>query len=338
VIRVSDYPLGDAAAVSFELDVATAEETASETATATNPAFDGTIPSLGYLRVSASEPGVGDSVTVEPGPKPQSAASFGSLQSAQAHAPNGTAINTTVTDGEVQFNTVAEGSHRVDYTITNAGGREFSETTTVVAGPDTTDRPPTLRAQTGALGTYAVATDGLSEAQIETSQAGTRVQADAVIPANSDPPNRLHVHTAGVDAAPTSTTQVRVLRGETREQIRERSTVVLHPPRLTEDALIFVNGEPAVQGEGETELVRVSQANGSWSITAPTRSDGTLSVETVNDPGFIEATIFSVRTSIPDLPIIGWALVPSPGIAAFAVVLVGRRRRDIGGQRGGGAT
>jgi len=328
-IAVEEFPLGedDPEQVSFRLRVAGNDELAETRSSVINPTFAGEPPSIDAVEFTSLRPGPDDQVTVEIHPDDQS--TFGEVTSMTVRGPDGSTIESSnITDGTTaSFTTNGQGVHSIRFTVESTGGGTFTDVVQLEAAETDETMRPSIYAHSGPLGTYALVGDGFEAGDVETSPSGS-LEIVGILDNDAEIPNTVDVFTEGVDVGSESTTTVRIVRGESRQNVRANVPIVFHTPTLNspEDArdhrtLVRANGNP-VTWDGSTRFGVVEQDDDGASIQAYTGDGGVLTLSIDNTPSWFERTSFSLDTNYPWLPL---TVSSSPLLGGF--VIVAHRRR-----------
>jgi len=296
-VRLKEFPYGegDPAQVSFRLNVAgpsddvgdDTPEFANDETVITNPTYNGDVPGIASIELSTIRPGPNDDVTLTVNPERES--SFRKLIDATVYAPDGTTVPVgNVTNGDtVDFQTNGQGIYRIEYTVQNRGGQNFTDTISVQAAASDQDLNPGLYAHSGPLGNIALASDGLSGGSVDVTDSG-RVEVVAQLPEDADTPNEVEVYTSGLSTGPETPVEVRVVQGDDRQGISKHTYVRIHGKRISEDALVYRNGDQPVTRDGETRFGRVTVDADGTSILTWTDKSGVVETTVNNDPGWLD--------------------------------------------------
>lgn len=317
VVRVTEYPLGenDAASVSFEVLVANEDGVARSSESVVNPTYTGTVPALEAIRFSTLHPGPSESVTIEL--IPEEPASFGSLVSVTAHQGASEITTDDVTDLTGGFDTNGTGVYHVELTFNDTDGNQFSEVVRITAESQDDKYPPTMFAASGPTGDYAVVGDGLQSGQIEVQDGGSTVSVSAVIQDSADNPGQVDVYMDSIDTNPNVVTEFSVVRGDRKEGVSTQTGVMMHVDSLSENAVIYQGDSRPIPRTGATQYGRVDvRANGT-TIETFTDEDGTVSVETINNPGWGDRALYRVRLELAEFGITApLSTAPAVGVGA----------------------
>lgn len=245
-VKLEDHPIGDTdpAAVTARLDVVTQDaKGAGESDAVKNPTWDGELPRLNAVKVSKWYPGSDDSFTVSVDPEDPSR--FGDLQRVDVTGPDGSTTTYQPEGGEVTAQTSGVGNHRVAvvFSAVDSNNTEFTETVQVRADHTSRDRAPSIRAQSGSVGRYAVVGHGLETGEVESEYGAGNLKLTAVLPQSADVPDTMKADTTGLSLASDSTTEVRLVRGSNRETVRKHVGLILQAPKVNEDALVWRNND-----------------------------------------------------------------------------------------------
>jgi hypothetical protein len=319
-VTLEEYPVdGNAAAFQVTIDVISPDGIGRDRSQARHPTFDGEIPDLQALRVSARNPGPSDSVTVEAHPEPNAA--WGGVQSVEVSGPS-CSKTLDATDDEATFSTCGEGDHRVAFIISNGGNATFTEVVRLDAKSTSSQSPAQISAATGSIGRYAIASGGLESGRIEVTDGASVVELTAITPTTSDPPSRVIASTVGVDAARGATTEVEVREGSQERTIRQRIPIVLHTDPVDDETLMWRNGQP-IRNPGESPTATVEHENASTVIDTYTGDDATLVVTVDRNPGPFTRLQHNIGLRFPSLPL-------SAAAGVLALLLIGRKPPRFG--------
>ncbi|AUV84690.1 hypothetical protein C2R22_24490 (plasmid) [Salinigranum rubrum] len=328
-VRLSDFPLGeqDPNSVEFEVLVANEDGTGTSRVPVKNPTFSGDLPTLDSVAVSSLEPGPSDAVEVTLTPSEDS--SFRSVTGATVYGPSGSTVATVdaanITDGNTfEFSTNGQGRYWVEAQVESADGAQFTLPFSLNAANSDKPRQPGIRAKSGPLGTYAVVGDGFDAGAVRTTAQGD-VEVIGQLNQDQDVPDRVQVYLSALDDSRDSEVTVRLTRGENRESINEHVYVTLHGKSLTDDALVYRNGDQPLTRDASTRFGRVGTGGNGTVIETYTQADGSVSVRTINNPGSIDRLRHYVRTFTADLdvPFITIApALPSPETTSTTVATI----------------
>lgn len=339
VVRLEDYPLGDAASAEVEFSVFGSEGVASGSVTARNPTFQGTVPGLRAVRLSSTQPGPNDRVVIEA--IPESASDFGKVTAIRVQGPNGPVNVSNVSNGQAAFTTDGAGTYRAELAFTNPGGKTFTEVVSISAGKNGVDRPPTIRGASGPTGLFAVVSDGFVGGSLQSSNAGKEVTARGFLASDADVPTSVHVYTQELEVQRGHTTRIQVLRAPDESQLSQRTGDVLHEPAISSDGF----GYRKAQGESQALPQNDSGQYGTLKMQSnqtvvETFSDstGAVGVKLVNSPGTLDTIAYETclrvgvfcgglpDPDLPDIPV-GWS-TPALDLTflTLAGLVAGRRR------------
>jgi len=324
VVVVENYPLGDAASVTFRVDVATENGVGNAEKTVTNPTFNGTKPGLKSLAASTLRPSPEENVSLTL--TPADAANFRAVEGVDVTLPNGTTVSGMVTGARsAAFDTVGAGDYHVEVTYSNPAGRTFSVATGITAGGQGLAMPAGVRVASGpAAGTYALVGEDLSGGSVELESGGAAATITAQIPRGETPPRKLHVYTTGASLQPDADVSVRVVEGAEKAGISRRVRVIAHLQSPPDGALLRRDGEPLPR-EGSKRADVVDEP-GSLLIKTWTAEDGTVELSVNSNPGVIDRVTWRIdRTldslSLPGVPVVGsLAALPAPTLGRVAIL------------------
>ncbi len=345
-VRLEEFPYGedDPAQVSFRLDVAgpsdsigeDASEYATDETVVKNPTYNGEVPAIASIELSSIRPGPNDDVSLTVNEERES--SFRQLVDVTVYAPDGSTVPAgDITDGDtVDFQTDGQGVYRVEYTVQNREGKNFTDTISVRAAESDQDLEPGLYAHSGPMGNIALASDGLSGGSVHITDSG-RVEAIAQLPEDSDTPNEVQIYTSGLSTGPETPIEVRLVEGEDRQSVDQHTYVRIHGKRISDDALVYRNDDQPITRDGDTRYGEVAVDADGASILTWTDENGVVETTVNNDPGWLDKQRYRVAiwTAGTDLPLV--SVVPDlpagpvlPGLrltaAAGGAVVAGRRR------------
>lgn len=309
-IRITDYPLGDTdpAAVQFRVDVASEDGVGSGvTEPITNPAVDADPPGLEHVDFSSLHPGPSEQTSLRVVGEDEG--TFARVTSATVVAPDGSTIDSSVSNGEtIAFETAGEGTHVVRTTFEDTSGNTYTTPLRVVASNRSYNMPATMRVSSApAGGTFALTGDGLAGGKVVTDQTRSNVDLTARLDAksNGDPeiPDRLKVWTSSMHLPAKSDITVRTV-DETGQSVDERIPVKIHTANLPEDGYMYR------QSGGDWEpFTKTGSQWGSWETTSGqtvintvTDADGQISIRRSADPGLREQIWYRIQTSLNSLP------------------------------------
>jgi hypothetical protein len=334
IVQLVEYPIDDVATATVEFEAITPDEVSKGQAGVRNPGFDGRLPDIAALRLSASQPAPGDRVqfAVKPGPD-----AFGGLTSVTVDGPEGT-LDTNISDDNesAAFTVNNTGLHRIRYTVGNGEGRSFTSVVTLRAVPGGVDRPPTIRGRSTTLGVFPVVSDGFESGTLETDPSGETLTAVGVLGEDVSPPSSVHVHSQGLGLDPDHETTVRVVQGASEQQLDQQLTDVLHEPAISEQGFVYREGYQPLPRDGSNEFGRVNTSLNQTVVETYSDPTARVTVSLNDEPGLLDRAIYGLRVRFPsvagsipepDLPSLpGWA-GPSGGLGLLAGGLVVASRR-----------
>lgn len=335
-VHLEEYPLGDNEAANVRFMAITSEGISEASSAVRSPSFTGDIPALKSVHLSTTAPGPDDRVQVVVNPEDDSR--FGKLKSITVTNLDDTSKTIDVAnitkDKETAFTTNGSGVHRVELTIENPGGVEFTEVVEVEADDNALARGPTIRANSGPMGTYAVASDGCTDGEFIVDQGGAAITGTCVLNEGADPPESVHAHITGLDTSDQYVTDVRVLRGESEETVRAQVLDYVHAPSLGEHGFVYrtvAGDEQALPRNGTNQFGTVSRHDDGVTIQSFSDDRATFESETFTEPSFIQRTFYRVRAQFPRLSGVLPGMtapppIPSLSLLAGAFVLGGTRR------------
>ncbi len=298
VVRIEDFPLGDATSVQFEWLAATPDGIAGATERVSNPLVDADPPAVNSVRVSSLAPGPDDSVTVELNPAADS--TYRNLTDATVYGPDGSTLSTTgIENGrQTSFTTAGQGRHLVELTYSDLDGNQYVRRIPIKAAANDVNRPPSIRAESGPTGRYAPVGDGLDAGDIQRD--GTDITIAAVVGRQQDVPSSIHAYTSDIDQNPMGDLTVRVLRGEERKSVTTRSEIVIHAQATPDDGTYIYRGENPITTDG-TQFGRVTHMDNQTLIRTYTDDSGTVDLSIRRPSGLVDSTVESIRWQLAQL-------------------------------------
>ncbi|USZ78661.1 carboxypeptidase regulatory-like domain-containing protein (plasmid) [Halorussus vallis] len=319
-VRVEDYPIteSDPAGLSFSFRVAGENGIGSATNRLSNPHAEGEPPKISSIDLSTLRPGPQETVAVAVNPAEDS--SFRRVTGATVYGPSGAELNTSnVSEGNrFTFKTKGAGVYSLRIGIETTDGTQHVETFRLSAAKKSEARPPSIRAKSGVVGVYALTGDTFQDGSIDVESNGQSVSIVGQLPCEVDAPSSVHVYTESVQPSSTATTEIRLVRCGDHRELKRHVEVTVHGKALSENALVYRNGEPLTM-DGSTRYGQYSiSANGTVYETY-TDASGTLTLKVNNDPGYIDRLLFSlnkrVSFSMPD--VLSFTTVPKlPDVSA----------------------
>lgn len=308
-VVIEDYPLPNGSSVAnIEVHTATDNGYGEREVRVENPSYDGEIPEIDSFDLNTLRPSTGEAVTLEVNPAEES--DYRQLANATVYAPSGAVLDANVSSSGLTFRPEETGTHQMKLQLETTGGDVVTETVRVkaVRPGESADMPEGVRVHKGITGKFAVTGDGIQSASIRSEGSSTKL--GVVLPEESSPRKGVHVYPQGALSGAKGTIDVRVMRGS-EQGTGVEVPVVVHSAKLSEDALLYRNGEPVTDGSG-TAAGRVEQTPGSTLIHTYSDTDGELQIRYNNDPSRLEKFWFGVQTvSLSDLNPL--ALLPAPG-------------------------
>lgn len=324
-VTVEDFPVGsdDPATVQFKFRVATNDGIGSTTTSARNPTYDGTVSKLDSIALSTLHPGPSETVTMTVNPDTET--DFDAITGLEVNGPNGVVTSNITGDNTATFKTDGEGVYRAEVTYENLDGDNFSTVYRVKAADTDYASEAQVRVAQSPTGTYALVGDGLSGGTVNVKQGGSATTVVAQVAEGDDIPDRIHVHTTGLDLPASATTTVRAVRGEDQQAVSEHVRVVLHSQRLPDGATLYAN-EKALPVDGNNQFGSTSRTADSLVVKTWTDKSGVLEIKSDANPGIIERLRYRFDKRV-DLPF-GF-IFPAGGLGGLAAagLLFGRRRR-----------
>ena len=337
-VRVTDYPLGDAASGQIIFDVVSSEGIGSfRTDAISNPTVSASAPDVPSVRASTMSPTPDERVTITLNPAEDS--TFENLTAFSArYVANGTTIanadRLSQRKGAVTPKCACKVQVRLTYTET--ADNEFVRTFVLRGVERASKQPPSIRAQSDATGVWALVSDGLQAGDV--SKTGSGLNYVAVIKQDADAPSSIHAYTAGVSSGANSELDLRIVRGENRETVRTRTSVTFHTESLQDGALAY-RGQPASLNPFANDGTPLRDGSKAGSVVTKdshatietyTEADGSVTISISNSPGFFESLIWDATAlGIPFLmagfsgaTMAGGIVITPVGLLAFL-----RRRR-----------
>jgi len=296
-IVVEDYPIGDAAGVTFDYIVVSENGIGKTSTTALKPGSN----SIGLDAISLT--------TLRPGPDElvgitligDDETQVTDITSARAVAPDGTELNTTVEDSRTaRFTTHGAGTHYVEITFETASGKQGTLTHRIAAGDADQAMPPGIRLKNTPFGTVAVVGDGFKTGSVDVRNGGTSIDVTAQVSANDDAPAQTHLYAHGMNLPPTSTLSMNIVRGEEQRAVQRHVEVTAHLPVIASGNAVLYRGEDALPRSGEGDLASVSTSGDETTIVTVTNSRGSLQLKTNNNPGLDERIGWWIDRNTPE--------------------------------------
>jgi len=130
-----------------------------------------------------------------------------------------------------------------------------------------------------------------------------------------------------------STTTLEIAKGEDRESVGKRVVVRLHTKELSEDAIVYRNGNQPITDGGTSygQIVSAEQKADGTVIRTYTTESGTVTVTVNNNPGTVDEIVYQARLSAMSVPLIGPEDIPLAiggtlgTLTGLGVCLIGRR-------------
>lgn len=306
-IHLEDYPVGDAPAATAHFRIVTEDGMGESRQNARNPDFAGEIPELDAVDLTSMNPGPDETVRVRAHPNPTAA--FGGVEDVMVHGPDGTKLNSSMTDTDgAEFKTAGEGVHHVALTYSNLDGDNFTTTFRVMAADENRNMPASVRVKQSPVGTYALTGDKLSGGDASVSNGGSTVNVAGRIAQEDSAPGTVHVHTHGLSLAPDARTHVSVLRGDNGQTVSKNVRVVMHTPELSDEAIVYREGtdglvfdKASIDGDG-SQYGTVTKRQQNATIRTYTNDDGRVTVQTIESPGWVERQQHRINGIAQSLP------------------------------------
>ncbi|WP_247005174.1 PQQ-binding-like beta-propeller repeat protein [Halosolutus gelatinilyticus] len=334
-VVVEDYPVEAEDAAAYQLRVRGAGEDGllDSPLPIANPAFDGEVPNIRAVDVSTLSPGPDERVSLTF--RADEDAGIGGIESIEAIGPDGEQVDTSIDGDTARFTTKGAGEHFVRATVTDDTGSQFVKSFSVRALEQPRSDPPTVRAERGPMGLYALAGEGVDDAEIAVD--GDKVRVRAIVPGD-ETPGTIHVKPDAALSGSAYEIDVAVLAGPEERQVSTNLETVIHLDSLSEEATLF-RGEASTWGDpiewdgGNRYGEVVERENGKIILRTYSNDNGQITVSIDEDPGFIRSNQYRLAQWIPSfsIPFLGSAIIPAAGVAsAIGTVgvglVVGRRR------------
>jgi hypothetical protein len=303
-ITISDTMPADVASTRYEVIGISKSEVTRSSEIVENPDAAGSVPALESIGISSTRPGPDDRVTMTLHPSEDS--SFAKISSATVYQPDGSTSPADVSGSEIAFSTNGSGTYAVDVVAENTKGTPYHETFRVHAGSADVDMPPGVRMRDTQFGTVALATDGAQEADVSLSDDRSEATIGVELAEGTDLSDGLHVYSTGALSGNEQTIRVRALDDGGR-QLGQSVGVTIHHDDLSQDALIYRNGDPVA---GDAKVVHGSNASAATSIQTVTTSDGTVEIEVNRDPSVVDRVSYRVQSTLASISL------PSPATAS----------------------
>jgi hypothetical protein len=326
-VSIEEFPLGDATAVQFEWVAARDNGVATVRDRVGNPTINADAPAIDSVRVSSLAPGPDEHVALELNPSEDS--DYRKLVEATVYAPNGTAIPTDAIDNgdETGFETAGAGTYTAQLTYESVDGHNFTKTIKVQADSQDRNRKPSVRAESGPTGVYALVGDGLQNGGVSVGSDGD-LSVAATVAGDADAPSEVHVYTGDLQRQPEGDITVRLLQGEDGEALDTRAWVYVHEQATPQDGTyVYRNGRPVTPDGNQYGEVR--HMSNQTLIKTYTGADGAVEV-TVNQPqGVIDSTIEGVTYNVKKIEVFGYSPLQifGGGVPLIGLGLFARRRR-----------
>ena len=314
-VLLEEYPWPDNGPESVEASLSVADNSGVDSSPGSgtpNPTFDGDVPTPNHIRLSTSAPNSDQNVTVSVA----GGEGFGQLADLNATGPDGLATTAEIVDNETaRFRTNGTGTHRLELTLENPGGVQFTEVIRLRASSVQQPRPPTLKTSVGPTGRYPILSNGLTEGEVTVSEGGGQVEVAVTAP---EKPDRVAIHTTDADVASDATHTVEVRTGADQQQVQESVGVILHQPKLSEESLWYRNGDALPNGE-QSPNGQVRHENGSSVVDTFTDGNGEVEIRSIDDPGPLDRARHWADLTLPDVSFLA-GLLPTPDSPAFPAV------------------
>ncbi len=310
-VVISEYPLGDAASVSFQVDVARPNGLATASKRVDNQAVDGAVSPLDSIALSTLRPGPDETVTAEL--HPEDSTEYRNITGIEVYGPSGASVTAHVTGArEVNWTTAGAGDYLVRITYVNPGGQSGVVSFGVEAGDQGLAMPAGVRVGSGpAAGTYALVGDALESGDVDVAEGGGAVDITAVVAEDADVPTKLHVYATGAEMDPDATVSIDVVRGSDRAGISRHVRIIAHLQAVPDDALLRRNGEPLPRGESTAGTVEAR--SDSLVVTSYTDDGASLDIQTNSNPSVIDRAWWTVQYRTPDFDVPFLAIIPLLG-------------------------
>jgi hypothetical protein len=305
-IQVEEMPLGDAGSAEIEYQVVSSEGIGREKAQVDNPAVPGQPPSVPGVKVSTMSPEPGERVTVDL--KPSADSTYENLTAFSArYVTNGTAVDnaerTGSRSGAVTANCACK--IQVSATFTDGEGTEYQRTFVLRSTKQGNAQAPSIRAQSGPTGVWALVSDGINNGQV--AEKNGELVFTAQIGESEDPPNTIHAYAADFDTDPNQEITVNVVRGEDQSSVQTRSTVVVHMRALGDNANVYRGEQPTLFSPFAGDPIQsgsnagsISEQDDRTTINTYTDASGSVTVGVNNDPSTTDQIAWTIATNVPE--------------------------------------
>jgi outer membrane protein assembly factor BamB len=304
-IVVEDYPVDetDPAVLSLNVRVLTDNGIIDDRMNIINPAFSGEVPAVN-VDLSTTSPGPDERVSVSL--RPRDRGSFGELERVSVFDPDGNELNATLRSGTTAaFDTDGAGVHHVRATYSTPTGDQFVQAFKIRAGETSRTDPATIRAESSPMGLFAIAGNGLADADIQSD--GSSLNVVGEVAGTEDVPGKVHVRPGAALSGTDHELDLSIVHGADQTEIRSNVLVYVHLDNHPENALHYRNGEP-ITWDGETRFGEVMDRGGDNSdkavLVTYTDSSGDVSLSVNQDPGPLDRA--SHWTSVQINSIDGW--------------------------------
>ena len=181
----------------------------------------------------------------------------------------------------------------------------------------------------------AVAGDGLDSGAVQRTDAGA-TRLVAVFPSDRDPgqiSGPVDFYAGDLDQDVQAVTQLSVAQGEDRKGVSKRTIVRYHTKELSDNAIIYRNGNQPITDSGTAygQIVSSDQKADGTVIRTYTTESGEVTLRINNNPGFIDRTVYEARLLTLSLPLVEPGTLPfyigglASVIASVGGALAGRR-------------
>ncbi|WP_247005175.1 hypothetical protein [Halosolutus gelatinilyticus] len=336
-IVVEDYPVQatDAPAYTLRVRAGSDEGYLDDRIPFVNPGFDGEIPGIRAIDLNTLSPGPNERVSMTL--RTSEDTSVDGIDSIDVFGPNGEELNTTIDGDTTRFSTNGKGKHFIRLAITDETGSTFVRSFSVRALEQSRSDPPTVRAEQSTTGPFAIAGEGLDDAEIAVD--GDEIRVRAIVP-GGEIPGSIHVKPDAVMDGDTHEIDIAVLEGTDERQISTNVEAVIHLDSIAEDADVW-RGSPSLLGQpikwdgGSRYGEVIKRENGKAIVRTYTNDDGATTITIEEDPDTWRSAQYSIASRIPrfDIPFIGSIATPSAfggmSIGAIGISLVVHRRRTL---------
>ncbi|WP_157884858.1 hypothetical protein [Halorubrum aethiopicum] len=281
----------------------------------TNPAYQGTIPEIDAIDISALRPGVGETVGMS---VRSSDEGFAGAENAVVYGPEGQQLNVSQEDDRFRWTPEQTGTHTIRMTYTNDIGGEFTETVRVKVRETPRSDPPTIRVTDGIGGQFVLAADGLESGSISVDGEDAELVAQAP---GGESPTTLDIRAQQLDV---DRLDVSVVSGANQQSVDRHVSLRVRANFDIEDALVLRQaGQPITADEetpyGAFETRTSEQGDEHQVVETYTEADGTATVQVNRDPGLLDRASYQIAIWGIDLPFAAIVLPAAPSDAILTM-------------------